>query len=286
MTDQELEQRLRAWYRADVGETEVAPTDLRDSLAAIPPRTASPVRRFGRRRRITLLAGRRDPGRRRGAGRWVWHRQADIGRGRTTVARSVDRASPDPSPGLETPRATERATPSPATALGGGMLLVRDIPRDANGTPIDTVHGFGTGSYDVSLVDPETGARTLLGTVPYDWRTGYQPEFRWASDGRHAMITDRRGKLWTLDSPTAAANQVVFACCERPGVVGWAFSPRGDRMAGLLPSPRRRFAGQRKAYGRRRRDRRLQCRWDWARDPAAAEGCRHGCGRNHVVMGA
>ena len=36
MTDPELEQRLRAWYGAEVGDTETAPDDLRESLGAIP----------------------------------------------------------------------------------------------------------------------------------------------------------------------------------------------------------------------------------------------------------
>ena len=33
MTDRELEQRLRAWYAAEVAETESAPADLRETLA-------------------------------------------------------------------------------------------------------------------------------------------------------------------------------------------------------------------------------------------------------------
>ena len=33
MTDQELEQRLRAWYAREVADTEAAPADLRETLA-------------------------------------------------------------------------------------------------------------------------------------------------------------------------------------------------------------------------------------------------------------
>jgi N-acetylneuraminic acid mutarotase len=36
MTDQQLEQRLRSWYRAEIGESERAPAALRASVAAIP----------------------------------------------------------------------------------------------------------------------------------------------------------------------------------------------------------------------------------------------------------
>ena len=56
MTDRELEQRLRAWYATEVGATEAAPADLRESLAAIPATTPAPVRPFAGRRRFTLLA--------------------------------------------------------------------------------------------------------------------------------------------------------------------------------------------------------------------------------------
>ena len=50
MTDQELEQRLRAWYAAEAGETETAPDDLREVLATIPATTPAPLRaRSGRR---------------------------------------------------------------------------------------------------------------------------------------------------------------------------------------------------------------------------------------------
>ena len=55
MTDRELEQRLRAWYAAEVGDTETAPEDLRASLAAIPSTTPAPLRPVGRRRGLTLL---------------------------------------------------------------------------------------------------------------------------------------------------------------------------------------------------------------------------------------
>jgi hypothetical protein len=56
MTDQELEGRLRAWYRTDVGETETAPLSLRTAVAAIPRTSARPARRFGGSRGFTLLA--------------------------------------------------------------------------------------------------------------------------------------------------------------------------------------------------------------------------------------
>ncbi len=56
MTDRELEQRLRAWYEAEVGSTEAAPVGLRESVAAIPVTMPAPLRPLSGRRRFTLLA--------------------------------------------------------------------------------------------------------------------------------------------------------------------------------------------------------------------------------------
>ena len=56
MNDRDLEARLRAWYDAEVGDDESAPSDLRDSLAEIPVTAPAPLRQLPRRRGITLLA--------------------------------------------------------------------------------------------------------------------------------------------------------------------------------------------------------------------------------------
>ena len=56
MTDRELEERLRAWYGTQVGETETAPADLRQTLTTIPATTPVPLRARGGRRPFTLLA--------------------------------------------------------------------------------------------------------------------------------------------------------------------------------------------------------------------------------------
>jgi Galactose oxidase, central domain len=65
MTDQELEQRLRNWYRAEISEDERAPGELRASLSAIPvqqrrairvPRRFTPTQPFPRFAVATLIA--------------------------------------------------------------------------------------------------------------------------------------------------------------------------------------------------------------------------------------
>lgn len=56
MNDRDLEQRLRAWYETQVGETETAPDDLRQTLATIPATTPVLLRTRDQRRAFTLLA--------------------------------------------------------------------------------------------------------------------------------------------------------------------------------------------------------------------------------------
>ena len=56
MTDDQLELRLRDWYRAEIPADETAPTALRSRLVSIPRVSPLPRRRFASRRGVTLLA--------------------------------------------------------------------------------------------------------------------------------------------------------------------------------------------------------------------------------------
>jgi dipeptidyl aminopeptidase/acylaminoacyl peptidase len=233
MTDHELEQRVRAWYRAEIGDGEAAPIDLRIAVVAIPQAAAIPARRFGRRPGMTLLAA---------AAVLLVGGALAAGSGLVRLP-AVTLVPPSPAPSLGVvPSATateasagptEQASPTPGVVFGGGSILARESPRDANGAFIDRGHGFPTGTYSFFTLDAGSGERTLLGTVPYDWRTEYTPEVRWAADRTHVLITDGRGKVWALDSQTSAGRKLAFACCEQPDVTGWAISPLSDRMAGL-----------------------------------------------------
>ena len=55
MNDRELEQRVRNWYRAEIGEDAVAPLALRRDVAAIPRSAPESARPLGGRTRLTLL---------------------------------------------------------------------------------------------------------------------------------------------------------------------------------------------------------------------------------------
>jgi hypothetical protein len=56
MTNDELEQRLRAWYGNEVGADETAPSELRDAVLAIPALMPGSRRRLASRRPWPLLA--------------------------------------------------------------------------------------------------------------------------------------------------------------------------------------------------------------------------------------
>jgi hypothetical protein len=56
MTDEQLEQRLRDWYRNEIPADEAAPPELRSRLALIPRVSPLPRRRLASRRGVALLA--------------------------------------------------------------------------------------------------------------------------------------------------------------------------------------------------------------------------------------
>ncbi|MEK6191384.1 MAG: hypothetical protein AABM41_03545 [Chloroflexota bacterium] len=56
MTERELEQRLRAWFQAEVGDGLQAPAELRASVVGLPDTMPTPVTLLGGRRNLALLA--------------------------------------------------------------------------------------------------------------------------------------------------------------------------------------------------------------------------------------
>lgn len=56
MTDRDLEERLRAWYRAEIDDDDTAPISLRTSLAAMAHSPSTSAGLFGSRRSLALLA--------------------------------------------------------------------------------------------------------------------------------------------------------------------------------------------------------------------------------------
>ena len=109
MTDRELEQRLRAWYAAEVGETETAPGDLRESPRDDPGDDADATTCARPSARFHTPGGRRGPDRRRRAGRGFRDHAPDAGRD------AKCRTSPSFPPRLRHPRPRSRPrTSAPA----------------------------------------------------------------------------------------------------------------------------------------------------------------------------
>jgi hypothetical protein len=114
MTDRELEGRLRAWYRAEVGEDETASPTLRSDVAAIPMAPSRSGRRFGGGRGFTLLAA---------AALLLVGGAAAAGSGLLQVPALVP---PQPAPSLAvvaTPSLAEESSPSPSAAPRPGALI-------------------------------------------------------------------------------------------------------------------------------------------------------------------
>jgi hypothetical protein len=138
-----------------------------------------------------------------------------------------------PSPALPGP--TQEATPQPSGPLGGGLILVQEIYDKSKPGPLD-----------VFTLDPDTGQRTLLGTLPEGF-ADYQHKYtlQWGADRKHVLVTNYNGEVVkALDNPTDAAGKMTFVCCQparevlpsggnQPRAQQWVLSPQSDRIAGL-----------------------------------------------------
>jgi hypothetical protein len=122
MTERDLDERLRSWYRETVGEDEVAPLELRERLAAIPVATLTRSRPVLNRRHLTLLAAAviLVAGGGIAVGSDVLRRTALVAPGPSDAV--VVAASPTSSV-TATPMPTPTPTPTPAAlaALGPGF---------------------------------------------------------------------------------------------------------------------------------------------------------------------
>lgn len=145
--------------------------------------------------------------------------------------------NPSPTPPVVIPSPDPDSTPSPEGPLGGGLILV--YLSDESSEPC----GMGShGPFTLFSLDAGTGERTLLGTAAEDcsalWLT-----LQWAPDRHHILVTDELGQeAKTLDTRTAAAQDLTFICCDLPtdvweggaaGFHGWVLSPAGDRVAAI-----------------------------------------------------
>ena len=212
MTDRELEQRIRAWYRSELDQ-QVAPLDLRASVVAIP--SAETPRAFGVRRphRLSLLAAAAILALTALIGALA------VGSGLVHLNSVLPPASPDAS----TTEPADTAVASPAATapgpLGGGLIILQEKGAVWPYEPPD-------GSSHVVAIDAGTGARTVLGAVP---GLGSQKvTLQWTSDRSSVLLDGGRKRLESL---TDAGRSLTFLCCE-PDTVQWIAAPVGNHIAG------------------------------------------------------
>jgi hypothetical protein len=243
MTDQELEERLRAWYRAEVDLGEVASLRLQQRVGAIPA-TGRRTAHAGRRRNLVLLLA--------AAVATTALVGSYVAGGRSTVpviAVATDTPTPSGSisatPGPVTPAPAspsptkDSASPQPSLPLGGGLILSYEPHQPAGSC------NTSYAPFDVFTIDPASGIRTLLGTTADDCRLK-ELSFQWARDRVHVLMADHyRERPVTLETFTAAASNLRFICCALPtdvwqgahgGDDGWVLSPLGDRAAAIHTS--------------------------------------------------
>ena len=215
MTDEQLEQRLRDWYRAEIPDREVAPVALRTALGAIPRESTLGGRRFGSRRGITLLAA-----------------AALVG---LLAGSAVVGGFPSPStkPAVVVVSLRPSAQPSfsaqPSAIASPGLIAyatfgplkasTRECPTGARRLyqPYKD-SGPGCSRIWVSNTDG-TGAHELVPDHP-----GNQTPLEWSPDGTLLLFEDAAG-LWLVDASGTIVQSFPFEglCpieCGGIGVVG------------------------------------------------------------------
>ena len=220
MTDRELEQRLRAWYSAEVGETETAPDDLRQVLTRIPSTTPTPLRQWGRRRGFTLLAVAAVlvVGGALAAGSGIISPRPAV-----TPAPNVAVVVPSGSPIYGTP------APTPNIQAGRSIAFIRPVDKGgatcySGDAPCKSSRLFivgtdGHGAHEV-ISDGDTNQAAPV----------------WSPDGTRLLYFDD-GKLSMID-PSGGDTQPVDTGCAAPcmGDSQLAFSSDGASLAFIRDS--------------------------------------------------
>ena len=227
MTDRELEQRLRAWYAAQVAATETAPEDLRESLAAIPETNRTPLRPITRRRGVTLLAAAAlvAVGGAFAAGSGLVRLTAVVPPSPSTA----DLTTPGPS-AIETPSQPSTPTPTANVRAGGLIAFIRGV--DKGRTCLRPTSSCLTSRLWVVGSDGK-GAREVVADG-----VGWQALIGWSWDGTRLLYTDDE-KLYLTDlngsQPQSLDTgcpvvppETPLACMRDSGVV---LSPDGQRIA-------------------------------------------------------
>ena len=224
MTDDQLELRLREWYRAEVRADETAPTALRASLTTIPRGSALPRRGFRSQHGVALLAA-------------AAFLTAIVG-GALLVGSGIVRLTsvpPSTAPTVAVPSAvpSDQLTAPPASGL---IAYQKFVPLEAVGGVC--ARGANTESEPagcsriwVSSTDG-TGAHELLPDHP-----GYQTPKQWSGDGTRLLIEDAAGLLLVDTTGTIVQSLPLEGLCPRdcPPIWSYSLSPDGATIAFARP---------------------------------------------------
>ncbi len=186
MTDNELEQRLRAWYRTEVGEATHAPDELRSTVAEIPRVEPFLDRRLGNRRGAMLLAAAAL------FGVLLVSGVIAVGSGLVRLSAPLPSTFPQVAPLLTaapqseepSPAPTQAATPSP---VARGSWTLKGDGRGGRSGETATLLQDGR----VLVAGGESGATYLKTADLYDPATG-----RWTQTG--SLHDGRRGHSATI----------------------------------------------------------------------------------------
>lgn len=236
MTDDQLELRLRDWYRAEIPADEAAPPDLRSRLDLIPRVSPLPRRRFGSRRGFALLAA-------------AALLTAAIVGGAVLVGsgivklRSITPSIVPPTAPVSTDPAAELPSASPtAFPASSGLIAyakfgplaahIRECPTGARRL-YQPSHGSGPGCSRIWVSRTDgTGARELVPDHP-----GYQTPLEWSPDGTRLLFEDAAG-LWLVEASGTIVRSLPFEDLCPVGcatVGGYRFSPDGAVIAFVRP---------------------------------------------------
>jgi Tol biopolymer transport system component len=232
MTDQELEQRLRSWYRAEVPADLAAPADLRSRVVTIPRPSTHSWRGSSRRRGFTLFAAAALTG-------------VIIG---TALVGGVLNPQPDlslvpPSQATPTDASPVIQSVAPSTVPGSSGLIayVKFVPLEAVGGDCERgstswVAGQRpTGCSRIWVSDADgTDAHELLPDRP-----GYQTPIAWSPDGTRLLYEDATG-LWLTDSSGTVLQSLPFEplCGLVSPCYSYTYSPDGTKLAFVRPVER------------------------------------------------
>jgi hypothetical protein len=194
MTDRELEQQVRAWYVAEVGETEPAPEDLRERVGAIPATTPTILRPRVRRRGFTLLAV---------AAVLVLGGVLAAGSG---VIRWTPAVTPPPNVAVVGPTASlASGLPTPTTNVrpGDSIAFIRTVLTK----PVCPRFGADCAASRVWIVGSD--GRDAHALLP-DGVTN-QDDLAWSPDGTILLYADE-GKLYLTDASGSHPRPVDTGC--------------------------------------------------------------------------